>query len=219
MAKLELCGAKVLAYAREQPAQPVLLEHRVGKGAVYLLANWEYPGMRLDAFITDILRTLAESQQAEIAVVGREVFYALYDDTTPSGAAFSLAYLVNHDIYGQPAYPILQVRGAKLPVRVGRELRLAWILDDLVIAPDDRFVKIIDARKEAGVWELTLEAMPPVAGAPEDAERSIQVEATAGCITRIELDGRPLALESRIEGDQVVRCRLAQRHTFQVSLS
>ena len=88
-----------------------------------------------------------------------------------------------------------------------------------MIAPDDRFVKIIDARKEAGVWKVTLEATPPVAGAPEDAERSIQVEATAGCITRIELDGRPLALESRIEGDQVVRCRLARQHTFQVSLS
>lgn len=219
MAKLELCGAQVLAYAREKPDQPVLLEHRVGKGVVYLLANWEYPGTRLDAFLTDILRTLAEAQQAEIAVESRDVFYALYDGTMPSGAAFSLVYLVNHDIYGQAAYPTLDVRGVKLPVRVpGCGLRLAWVLDGLVVAPHDRFVNVTDATRGRNAWTVILESLPPTGGAAVDAERLIQVEALAGSIRDVRLDGRPLAVEMRPEGDRAVRCRLSGRSVVCVEL-
>ncbi len=218
LARLELHGARILAHPRGRPDQPVLLEHRVGKGCVYLLATWDYPGSRMDAFITDILRTLAESEQGEIAVEGRDVFYAIHDGCLPSGAPFSLAYLVNHDLYGQPAYPRLRVRGASIPVRAAQELRLAWILEDLVIAPHDRFVKVVDARKEADAWRVTIEATRPDAGVREDAERAIQIEATAGRVGRVELDGHPLALEQRSEGDAAVRCRLTQRHTLTVNI-
>ena len=89
LAQVELSGARTLAHARGKPQQPVLLEHRLGKGTVYLLATWQYPGERLDALITDILRTLAEAEQTEIAVEGRDVFYAVYDGKMPSGQPFS----------------------------------------------------------------------------------------------------------------------------------
>ncbi len=208
LAQLELAGARVLAHPRGLPEQPVLLEHRVGTGFVYLLATWDYPGERLDAFITDILRTLAEAEQEEIAVAGRDVFYAVYDGTLPSGPACATVYLVNHDLYGQPAYPELIVRERRLPVRVGSELRVAWILDDLVIAPHDRFVAVADARREADGWTVILEALPA------EGERRVQIESAQ--LRAVTLDGQALPLQRGIEGDHAVSCRLEGRQTLRI---
>jgi hypothetical protein len=220
LARLELHGARVLAHPRGRTDQPVLLEHRIGKGCVYLLATWEYPGTRLDAFITDILRTLAESEQGDIAAVGRDVFYGVYDGQMPSGQAFSTVYLVNHDIYGQPAYPSLIVRGRGVPLRVaGRDLRVAWVCDDLVIAPHDRFVKVTDARKDGKRWRISLEAIPPSPSDTTDEERSIQLETAGDPIRSVKLDGRDLPVEQRLEGDRAIRSRLAGKQTIQVELA
>lgn len=220
LARIELHGARVLAHPRGKTDQPVLLEHRLGKGCVYLLATWEYPGTRLDACITDILRTLSASQQGDIAVEGRDVFYSVYDGHMPSGQPFSMVYLVNHDIYGQPAYPKLMVRDAQLPLRVsGRDLRIAWIFDNLVVAPHDPFVKVVDARLDAGGWDLTLSSAPIKPGCGADEERAIQIEAVRGAIRKIELDGFELVRERRADGDAAIRCRLPTRHVMRVGIS
>ena len=210
LAKLQLHGARTLAYPRGKPDQPVLLEHPLGKGMVYLLATWEYPGDRLDAFITDILRALAEAEQSDIAVESRDVFYALYDGQMPSGGPFSTVYLVNHDVYGQAAYVRLCVRGATVPVRVdGRQMRVAWVFDDLIVSPHDRFVKVTDARREGRTWALAIDSEPARQGGSPDEERLLQIELLHGSIAKAELDGRTLALEQGIEGDTLVRCRLS----------
>lgn len=216
LARLELCGARVLAHPRGKPELPVLLEHRVGRGFVYLLATREFPGARLDALVTDILRTLAESAQGEIAVEGRDVYYAVYDGAMPSGLPFALAYLVNHDIYGQPAYPILQVRGRRIPMRAGRELRFAWLCEELVIAPYDRFVQVTDLRREGEAWIVELEADPPAPGAPADAERLLQVEILDGTVAEVSLDGQLLKLETGPEGDHAVRAPLSGAHRLRL---
>jgi len=39
-------------------------------------------------------------------------------------------YLVNYDIHGQSACPVLVVQKPRLPVWVANELRIAWIFDD-----------------------------------------------------------------------------------------
>jgi len=218
LAAVELHGARVLAHPRGKPDQPVLLEHRPGKGVVYLLATWQYPGTRLDALITDILRTLAEGQQAEIAVESRDVFYAVYDGEMPSGLPFSMVYVVNHDVYGQPAYPALTVRGEKLPLRVGRELRIAWVCEDLVIAPHDRFVKVTDIRREGSSFLVMLESTPPGPETAPDEERLIQIEAVRGSVGKVQLDGRALACEARAEGDRAVRCRLSCRNVLRAQV-
>ena len=216
LAQLDLCGARVLAHPRGKPEHPVLLEHRIGKGTVYLLATWDYAAERFDALITDILRTLAEGEQAEIAVAGRDVFYAIYDGTLPSGQSYSTVYLVNHDIYGQPAYPELTVREGRVPVRVGSELRIVWVLDGLVLAPLDRFVQVVDACRHAEGWVVTLESVGARPDGSPDDEREIQIEVMSGAVASIALDGQPLALEGGREGDNTVRCRLSGRNVLRI---
>ena len=232
LAKLELHGARVLAHPRERGYQPVLLEHPLGKGVVYLLATWEYPGERLDAFLTDILRTLSEGQQGDVAVEGRGVLYSVFDGRMPSGAAYSTVYLVNHDIYGQPSYPRLMVGQGKVPLRVGGcDMRIAWLLEGLVVAPHDRFVKVADARRQGHQWTLTLESAPSHPGAPAEGERLVQIEAPGGSVARVELDGKELEVQRRPEGgpqsryieigvpDLAVRCRLSGRNVLRVLTS
>ena len=218
LANLELHGARILAHPRDKAELPVLLEHRIGKGFVYLLNTWEYPGERLDALITDILRTMAEGEQGEIAVEGRDVFYAVYDGEMPSGLLFTAAYLINHDIYGQPAYPRLCVRDQRAPVRVGGELRIAWICDDLVIAPHDRFVQVSDLQRDGDDRLITLDSIAPTRDGDIGAERFIQVEALDGAIRSIELDGQELTIERRTEGDHAVCCRLTGRNVLRVKM-
>jgi len=211
LAQVELAGARMLAHPRGKTDQPVLLEHRLGKGTVYLLATWEYPGQRLDALITDILRTLAEAEQTEIAVEGRDVFYAVYDGTMPSGQPFSTVYLVNHDIHGQSAYPVLVLHKARMPVRVGNELRIAWIFDELLVTPSNRFTQVTDARREGGGWTVTLES---ASSAPAEEQR-LQIR-TPGTASAITLDDKTLILEKGIEGDHFVRCRLSGHQVLRI---
>lgn len=86
--------------------------------------NQKWPGKRHPG-----ARPRSASQQGDIAVEGRDVFYSVYDGSLPSGEPFSMVYLVNHDIYGQSAYPNLLVRGKPIPMRVpGRDLRVVWII-------------------------------------------------------------------------------------------
>ena len=213
LARLELHGARVLAHPRGKPEQPVLLEHRIGSGTVYLLAVGEYPGERLDAFITDILRTLAEGEQGEIAVESRDVFYAVYDGEMPSGQPCSTVYLVNHDIYGQPAYPALVVKGERVPLRVpGGDLRIAWVCENLLIAPHDKFVTVTDLQRTDNGWQITLEAD----GA---GERLLQLAALTGTLGAATLDGAEFPLERFREGDQAIRCALTGRHLLQVVIA
>ena len=148
---------------------------------------------------------------AEIAVEGRDVFYAIYDGKMPSGQPFSTVYVVNHDIHGQPAYPVLVVHKARLPMRVGNELRIAWIFDDLVVAPYDRFAQVTDARKEGSGWTVTLES----ASHASKAERRLHIR-TPDTISAITLDGKGLMLEKGIEGDQFVRCRLTGGNVLRI---
>ncbi|OGV62732.1 MAG: hypothetical protein A2498_02700 [Lentisphaerae bacterium RIFOXYC12_FULL_60_16] len=219
LARLDLHGARVLAHPRGRTDQPVLIEHRVGKGCVYLLATWDYPGMQLDAFITDILRTLAESEQADIAVCSRDVIYSIYDGTMPSGQAFSTVYLASHDLYGQTAYPELLIRSQRIPVRVGgRDLRIAWVIGDLVIAPHDRYVKVTDAKRNAGGWRITIESIPTAPSEKAGGDRVIQVEAVKGAIRKITLQKRSLPIMRRIEGDHAVIGRFDGKQTIQVEL-
>ena len=220
LTRLELCGARALAHPRGKPDQPVLLEHQIGNGCVYFLATWEYPGARLDAFITDILRTLAEGQQGAISVEGRDVYYSIYDGMMPSGQGYSAVYLVNHNIYGQSAYPSLMIRGERIPMRVsGRDLRIAWVFDNLIIAPHDRFVQVTDARRESDSWVITLSSAPRKPDDKGDVERVIQVEAMRCAIREVSLDGTNLVKEQRPEGDHALRCRLSGRHTMRIAVS
>ena len=237
LARVELHGATPLAVSRdaERPGLPVLLEHRVGNGTVYLLNTWDYPGEHLDAFVTDMLRALADSQQAKIAVRGRDVHYALYDGVLPAAVEYCALYLVNHDIYGQAAHPAVVMVSAKheTPVRVeGRDLRVAWLVQgELLCSPADRYVKLVDARRGDGAveeadvqelsrdWILTLGSIAPIEGGHVGAERLIQIDSSRGPIRGATLNGRRVPVETLADGERAVRCNLTGRDELRVEVS
>jgi len=203
LAKVELQGARVLARPRAL-ADPVLVEHQLGKGVAWLLCTWEYPGERLDAFITDLLRTIAEGEQGDIALEGEQVDYAVYDGTTSDGKLLSTVYLVNKSIYGQPHIPRLHARGARIPLRVeGYSLRIAWVCGELLISPHDKFVQVTDVRHTAAGYEIELAAAEPGA-------YRLQLALRGGMPGTATLNGRPVILEQDADGQPTFTARLEE---------
>jgi len=201
LAKLELCGARVLAHPRDTDT-PVFLEHKCGRGFVYLLATWDYPGCQLESFVTDILRVIADGEQDEIRLEGTEVEYAVYDGTMPSGQAFSTVYVVNKNIYGQPQIPWLHVRNERIPLRVdGYGMRIVWIIGDLVAAPFDRFLKVTDATRAGDTVTLTLGA--------EGGPHRIQVAGIDCTPQQLTLNGRQRKPTLDSDGAVTLSCRSA----------
>jgi hypothetical protein len=200
LAAVELRGARVLATARDS-ADPLLVEHRYGEGLTWLLTTWEYPGERLDAFITDVLRTIAEGEQGEIALLGEGVDYAVYDGAASDGSPLHTIYLVNKSIYGQPQYPCLALRGHDIPIRVGGyEMRLAWLYEDLLIAPFDRWVQVSDVQRSDDGYRISLHAEPGM--------HRIQLAHLSRPLTSVQVDGKPQTLTTDIEGAVTFECRL-----------
>lgn len=204
---LELHGARALATVRNG-SQPVLTEHKLGRGFAWLLATAEYPGLELDAFLSDVLRTIAEGEQDDIALEGEGVDYAVYDE-----GKLTTIYLVNKGMYGQPHQPRLCVRGHKIPIRVGGyEMRIAWLFGDWLISPLDRWVKVVSAESVKGRCRLTLEA--------EAGEHRVQMHHLTHAIQGVEVNGVRHALERNADGTTIMgfRQRRAGRLTTSVSI-
>jgi len=201
LVKVELHGARVLAHPRELD-DPVLVEHQLGKGFTWLVCTAEYPGARLEAFITDLLRTIADGEQDDIALEGEKVEYAVYYGTTSDGQALSTVYLVNKSIYGQTHLPRLHACGERIPLRVeGYGIRIAWVADDLLISPFDKFVKVTDIRRTPAGYVIDLAAANP-------GEYRLQLAHRNGLPGVITLNGQPLTLETDPDGALTVPVRL-----------
>jgi hypothetical protein len=193
LAKIELHGARVLAHPRELN-DPVLVEHQLGNGFAWLLCTWEYPGARLDAFITDLLRTIAEGEQGDIALEGEMVDYAVYDGATSEEQVLSTVYLVNKSIYGQTHTPRLHARGERIPLRVaGYGMRIAWIRGDLLISPEDKFVKVTDIRQTPAGYAIDLTAA-------HSGEYRLQLAHPGGLPIPVTLNGQPAAVQKDLDG-------------------
>jgi hypothetical protein len=212
LGKLTLAGAQALAVSRDKakPGLPVLLEHRVGKGTVFLLNTWEYPGERLKAFMTDVLRTLADSQQQEIAVRSRDVYYSLFDGTFPSGQAYSTVYLVNHNVYGQSVFPSLILNHKhETPIRVpGYDMRIAWLIEGILISPSDPYVKITDAVKSGTSLSVTLESLLPTPSAGSLPSRTLQLAHPQGWVNSVTLNKVPVAVQATPDNELLISITL-----------
>jgi len=191
LAKTEAAGASVLATTPQ--GSPVLLENRVGKGLAYLLTTWGYPGLHLERFLTDVLRTISNGEQDEITVEGDSVFYAVYPPGSPTEEAPLTVYLVNRNPYGIPEYCRIAIRGKPILVRVGGyDLRIIWTQADLVLSPFDRFVKVekVAARRDGfEVWMVA-----------EKGVHRIQVACLGREIEKVLLNGKAQKLVRDIEG-------------------
>jgi hypothetical protein len=202
LARVKQGKTRVLAQSRV--GEPVLFEHRLGKGFAWLLAIWDYPGHRLDAFITDLLRTIADGEQDDIALEGTDVDYAVYDHGPRTAV-----YLVNKNIYGQPQEPTLIVRGQRIPIRLeGYGMRVGWLSAGLLVAPLDRFVKLTHVHPKHGGWTVRVEA--------ERGRRRIELACPGKRISRVRLDGKTLAAKRNAHGGVSFECDLHGRHQFAV---
>ena len=82
LACLELHGAQVVAWDASTNA-PLVLKHRLGKGTVYLLAAWAYPGHEaLQSLAASWIAFLAQRNLPEEYVVdpSREVFWTRWEE-------------------------------------------------------------------------------------------------------------------------------------------
>ena len=210
LARVELHGARVLAHPRELN-DPVLVEHRLGEGFAWLLCTGEYPGARLDAFITDLLRTIAEGEQDDIALEGEMVDYAVYDGATSEGQVLSTVYLVNKSIYGQTHTPRLHARGERIPLRVaGYGMRIAWVCGDLLISPFDKFVKVTDIRRTPAGYQIDL-------AAAESGEYRLQLAHRGGMPGAVTLNGQPVVLQEDLDGSPAFTSWLDETNLLTIS--
>ncbi|MFH0963059.1 MAG: hypothetical protein V2A58_03505 [Planctomycetota bacterium] len=88
-ARVKLAGARVLAVTKYQHRaeletwrEPLLVEHRIGRGVAFLLTAWAYPGLRsLAPFVRDLLRAMVFAEQGDVRLVGTDKFrYAVYEE-------------------------------------------------------------------------------------------------------------------------------------------
>ena len=84
LAELELKGAEVAAWDAAT-GHPLILRHKLGKGVVYLLTAWAYPGHEaLQALSASWIARLAEECRGEYYVEdpSREVFWTSWEETS-----------------------------------------------------------------------------------------------------------------------------------------
>lgn len=207
LAAVETSGAVALAETPE--GAPVLLENRAGQGFAYLLTTWGYPGPHLPSFMTDVLRTISNGEQDDIAVEGDAIFYAIYGGEATD--SLTTIYLVNRSYYGLPQYARVGVRGRPVLVQVGGyDMRIVWTRGDLAISPFDRFVKVEKIEAASDEYNATLVA--------EKGAHRIQVAALGRAIDAVALDGKPQALARDPEGATCFDGPLDGKHRLTVRL-
>ncbi len=153
LAQVELHGARVLSgwsdfYVQTEEdveRHPVLTEYSLGAGKSFLLCSWDYPGDKGWApYMKDLLRIISYGEQGDIRVIsGDKIRYAVYDGKLPGSGSIEVAYIVNTE-YDTPQIVDLWIKG-KLCRRIlvePSEMRLAYILNDIVISPEDRGVEL-----------------------------------------------------------------------------
>jgi|GEM_PF-643810 len=221
LARVELAGAEVVAesvdlsgpdgLADAGAGQPLLVQHRLGSGVAYLLTTWCYPGPHMPALLTDILHTIVNAEQGDIALEGSHVSYAVYDDAGMRDAT-AVVYIANMGFYDQPQIPTLIVRGQRVPLRVeSRGLRIAWVGSRLLISPHDPMVRIDGMELRDNVCLIDLAAEP--------GRHQFQLAGLGSAISEVELDGRLLRLRRGQDGACTVSARLNGTHQLTISMA
>jgi hypothetical protein len=203
LAKTEIGRATVLAASPE--GTPVLLENREGEGFAYLLTTWGYPGLHLQSFMTDLLRTISNGEQDEIRVEGESIFYAVYGKGDGTGENLITVYLVNRSYYGLPQYARVAIKGKPVLVQVGGyDMRIVWNGGGLVVSPFDRFVKVEKVEARSNSYTVSLVA--------EKGTHRIQVARLGREIGRVLLDGKTQILARDVENITSFESLMSGKH-------
>jgi len=84
LAKIVMAGAQVSVWDAEN-GQPLVVEHKVGKGRVYLLTAWAYPGHdRLQPLCASFIDHLAQQAKGDCYIddPSREVFWTVWQENS-----------------------------------------------------------------------------------------------------------------------------------------
>lgn len=82
LAEIELCGAEVVAWDYFT-GKPMLVRYKLGKGYVYTLTLWAYPGHeKFQSFCASVVAKLSEETLDDVYVKdeSNEVFWSVWDD-------------------------------------------------------------------------------------------------------------------------------------------
>jgi len=216
--------AEALAVSGSRPA---LSRHSLGKGVVYLNLCRNYPGEPgLERFFTDLLKALSKEavQNGDLSVAGSPYLdYAVYGpDGDRPRTLYLFEYEPRHDEYPdgtagfrrhanrKPPRGYCRVtvggRSCKLALRPN-ELRVVYILDDMVVSPASRYAfpaacRSVNTRTEIvfrGEGRTSVHLMPLRAGRPavkvQGKRVTVRSEDSAGCF-RFSLD---LAGNAKVE--------------------
>ena len=221
LARVELDGAEVVAesvdlsgpngLADAGAGQPLLVQCRLGRGFAYLLTTWCYPGPHVPAFLTDVLRTIVNSEQGDIALEGQLVSYAVYDDDHCADQA-AVIYVVNMSLYDQPQVPTLVVRDQRVPLWVDAYgMRAAWAGPRLLVSPRDPMVRVDNMDTHDDVCRVDLTGEP--------GRHQLQLEGLGSRIVEVRLDDRPLGLRRGQDGGCYISTALKGAHRLCVRLA
>ena len=209
LARVQLGGATALAESVK--GAPVLVENRCGKGYAYLLTTWGYPGLRLESFMTDVLRTISNGEQDEVTVQGELISYAVYPRRPRSSRDLTTVYVVNRSLYGLPQHCRVGVRGSPVPVRVdGHDMRIVWTAGDLLLSPFDRLVRVDQVRTGARRHVVRLVA--------EKGRHRIQIAGLERGVSGVLLDGKRKVVHRDADGALTIDYHMNGEHELAVEL-
>ena len=176
--------AKMLAATPQ--GSPVLL-NRAGKGFAYLLTTWGYPGLHLQHFMSDLMRTIYNGEQDSITSKATHCSMLCMKRTAKRETCLTTVYLVNRNHYGLPEYGRVAIQGKPMLVRVeGYDMRILWNQAELVVSPFDRFVKVERVQANRDGYVVSLVA--------QKGTHRIQLVSLSREIDHVMLGGRPQVL-------------------------
>ena len=150
LAKIRSRGADIIAYDHGTK-QPVLVEHKIDQGKLYLLTTYNYQGnVRMRKFVTDFLRSKVESHLAPFKISGdtEEIYYAAY---TEAAEGIVRLYFINTDWTSDHNIKHFRIEyhGASINCSVKeRFLKSVIISDPLVIEHEEQFLFISRIKQE-----------------------------------------------------------------------
>lgn len=92
LADIELRGAEILVKDKAS-SKPVITRYRLGKGYVYLLCTYAYPGHeKLKTLMPNVLKSIAQNIEKNITVVDKtgEIYWSVWEKDALSGRVYML---------------------------------------------------------------------------------------------------------------------------------
>jgi hypothetical protein len=150
-------------YSRENieeiKSKPVLIENQLGKGHAWLVTAFEYPGddgMR--KYAESLLRTVFTGEQGELRLICSDsVKYSVYDSAS-GPVNYQILYILNTEFDVSQMVKIwLSGEMTEEIIVPPNEMRVVYIIDSLIVAPESRNSEIYSIEKNQNENKIIIE--------------------------------------------------------------